>query len=140
MTKIKQILKSITVGTTVGALTGGAAGISGVDRSREAEPSAVPNKRNVRNVLTQNISPDYLNKETTMTHVLRGGVVGMFIAFNIAIFPLWGITSFTICGCYAIEKSIAEGYLPPASTPTKRAASTSSRHTLHTGTKSKTSP
>jgi len=125
MTKIKQILKSITVGTTVGALTGGAAGISGVDRSREAEPSAVPNKRNGskgvnRSVLTRNISPDYLNKETTMTHVLRGGVVGMFIACNIAIFPLWGITSFTICGCYAIEKSIAEGYLLPASTPTDR--------------------
>jgi hypothetical protein len=112
MSKIKYIIKSITLGTIVGGISGGVAANQPV-RSVASPPQSV---------LTQNIPLEYLD-ETPMTHILRGGLVGMFIACNVSVFPYWGITSFTICSCYAIEKSIANGYLLPAS------------HTLHTRTK-----
>jgi len=98
MSKIKYIIKSMAIGTTVGGITGGFA-----TTNRPSPPLRV---------LTQNISPDYY--ETPMTHILRGGLVGMFVACNVSIFPYWGIASFTICSCYAIEKAIANGYLIPA--------------------------
>jgi hypothetical protein len=123
MSKIKYIIKSITLGTIVGGISGGVAANQPV-RSVASPPQSVrsPTDSTLRVVLTQNIPLEYLD-ETPMTHILRGGLVGMFIACNVSVFPYWGITSFTICSCYAIEKSIANGYLLPAS------------HTLHARTK-----
>ena len=103
----------MAIGTTVGGITGGVyANRPPVASPPLRRPNASTEAASPLRVLTQNIPPDYY--ETPTTHILRGGLVGMFVACNVSIFPYWGITSFTICSCYAIEKAIANGYLIPA--------------------------
>lgn len=124
MSRIKNLFRSIAVGTVVGSLSGGVFGSELIYKPncqiRERMSFAqlrpkiglttdkIPIHPSL--VLTQNIPPD----EDMMVHVMRGGMVGAFVACNIAIFPLWGITVFSIGGCYAIKQAIENGDLPPA--------------------------
>lgn len=124
MSRIKNVFRSIAVGTVVGSLSGGVFGSELIYKPNyQTKENLSESERRLKIgltadkipihpslVITQNMPPD----EDMTIHVMRGGIVGAFVACNIAIFPLWGITVFSIGGCYAIERAIQNGDLPPA--------------------------